>query len=269
MDICVLVMEGTNNEAETSHCLTAVGLTPHIVTVRELITHKYSLHQFKGLVIPGGFSAGDYVRSGAIFAAYLRPLLADLRSFITNGWPVLGICNGFQILVELGVLPDCKDSKETPEPTAILTRNSSARFECRTVLLRCEQTNLFTRGLKQGEILELPAAHAEGRFVASAKILEEITTTGQVAFRYVGPPCTITVHGPSATAEYPYNPNGSLSDIAGLGNQQGNVLGIMPHPERAFYWYQQAGWTRRQKEQRHGSGYALFAGMAAYLQERR
>lgn len=259
MDICVVVMEGTNNEAETSHCLAAVGLTPHIVTVRELIAHRYSLHQFNGLVIPGGFSAGDYVRSGAIFAAYLRPLLTDLRSFIADGWPVLGICNGFQILVELGVLPDCNGSKENPVPTAILTRNSSARFECRAVSLRCERTTLFTRGLKQGEILEMPAAHAEGRFVTSTKILEEITATGQVAFRYVGP---------SAAAEYPYNPNGSLHDIAGLGNKQGNVLGIMPHPERAFYWYQQADWPRRQEEQRYGSGYALFAGMAAYLQER-
>ncbi len=257
MDICVLVMEGTNNEAETSLCLTAVGLTPHIITVRELIDQKYSLRQFTGLVIPGGFSAGDYVRSGAIFAAYLKPLLAELQRFITDGWPVLGICNGFQILVELGILPDCNES---PEPTAILTRNNSARFECRTVSLRCEQTNLFTRGLTQGEILKMPAAHAEGRFVTSTKILEEITTTGQIAFRYVGP---------TSPAIYPYNPNGSLSDIAGLMNRQGNVLGIMPHPERVFYWYQQADWTRQRKEQRYGPGYALFAGMAAYLRERR
>ncbi|MCI2424761.1 phosphoribosylformylglycinamidine synthase I [Candidatus Acetothermia bacterium] len=259
MDICVLVMEGTNNEAETSHSLAAVGLTPHIVIIRELIAGKYSLHQFNGLVIPGGFSAGDYVRSGAIFAAYLRPLLPDLRSLIADGWPVLGICNGFQILVELGVLPDCKENDETPGPTAILTRNSSARFECRAVSLRCEQINLFTRGLKRGEIIELPAAHAEGRFVTSTKILEEITTTGQVAFRYVGP---------SIPAEYPYNPNGSLDDIAGLVNRQGNVLGIMPHPERAFYWYQQASWPRQQEVHHYGPGYPFFAGMAAYIKER-
>ncbi len=252
MNVCVLVMEGTNNEAETMHALSQVGLKPHLVHVGDLLARKSRLTEFQGLVIPGGFSAGDYVRSGAIFASYLRSLLPELQRFIADGYPVLGICNGFQILVELGILPGGEDAI----PRVALARNASARFECRTVQVRRENDNLFTRGLKPGEIIELPVAHAEGRFLAPPEVWEKLVERKQVAFRYVG--------ADGARAEYPYNPNGSLDDIAALTNQQGNVFGMMPHPERAFYWYQGASWTRRGKTSGYGPGYAIFRGMADY-----
>jgi len=256
MNVCVLVMEGTNNEAETMHCLMKVGLRPVLVHVGELLSGGHRLKEFQGLVIPGGFSAGDYVRGGAIFASYLRAIITDLRWFIDAGHPVLGICNGFQILVELGLLPEIENDK-IPSQKAALTRNGSARFECRTVRLRRENDNLFTRSLKPGELLELPVAHAEGRFVAPKEVWQEMVATDQVAFRYIG-----ASDGP---AGYPYNPNGSLDDIAGVTNRAGNLLGMMPHPERAFYWYQGASWTRRGSNRGPGQGHAIFQGMADYL----
>ncbi len=260
MNVCVLVMEGTNNEAETMHCLLRVGLRPSLVHVRELTLGSRHLKEFQGLVIPGGFSAGDYVRSGAIFASYLRSMIMELRRYIDRGHPVLGICNGFQILVELGFLPDFGNGKLSTQ-TVGLAMNSSARFECRTIRLRRENNNLFTHSLDpEKKDFELPVAHAEGRFVAPREVWQQVVDTDQVAFRYVG-----TDGDPVG---YPQNPNGSLDNIAGLSNPAGNVLGMMPHPERAFYWYQASSWTRRKSKQGYGPGYTIFQGMADYIKER-
>ncbi len=162
------------------------------------------------VVLPGGFSYGDYLRCGAI--ARFSPVMADVHRHVERGGLLLGICNGFQILTEAGLLPGA------------LTRNANLRFECRDVLVRVDADGPFTRELR-GRVLRLPIAHAEGRYQADAATLATLESQSLVAFRYV----------PAAEPDprYPANPTGSLHDIAGLyGGPRRNVLGLMPHPER-------------------------------------
>jgi phosphoribosylformylglycinamidine synthase len=169
------------------------------------------LHGVDAVVLPGGFSYGDYLRCGAI--AGHAPILGEVRAFAGRGGPVLGICNGFQILCEAGLLPGA------------LIRNASLRFICRDVFLRVETSQTpVTRELVAGEVLEIPVKHGEGQFVATPEQLREIDDQGLVVFRYA-----------SAGGEVneAANPNGSLDNIAGVRNVEGNVVGLMPHPEHA------------------------------------
>jgi phosphoribosylformylglycinamidine synthase subunit PurQ / glutaminase len=163
------------------------------------------------VVLPGGFSYGDYLRCGAI--ARFSPVMQEVIRFAHEGGPVLGICNGFQILVEAGLLP------------GVLLRNSSLRFVCKYVRLRVENAGtLFTRRCAPGEVLAIPIAHGDGNYFADDETLRRLEERNQVVFRY----CDA---GGEATEES--NPNGSLRNIAGIINDDGNVLGMMPHPERA------------------------------------
>lgn len=163
-----------------------------------------------GVVLPGGFSYGDYLRSGAI--ARFSPIMEDIIEFAHRGGLVIGICNGFQILTESELLPGA------------LMRNQSVRFICRTVHLRVERSDLpFTLKYRQGEILNIPIAHNEGCYYLPEEALKELEQNRQVVFRYCDPEGNVTI-----TA----NPNGSVNNIAGIVNRQGNVLGMMPHPER-------------------------------------
>jgi phosphoribosylformylglycinamidine synthase subunit PurQ / glutaminase len=169
------------------------------------------LHGVDAVVLPGGFSYGDYLRCGAI--AGHAPILGEVRSFAGRGGPVLGICNGFQILCEAGLLPGA------------LIRNASLRFICRDVFLRVETSQTpVTRELVAGEVLEIPVKHGEGQFVATPEQLREIDDQGLVVFRYAS--AGGEVNGAA-------NPNGSLDNIAGVRNVEGNVVGLMPHPEHA------------------------------------
>ncbi len=170
-----------------------------------------SLGDVDAVVIPGGFSYGDYLRAGAI--ARFSRIVSSIQEFAERGGPVLGICNGFQILTEMGLLPGA------------LTRNAHLRFECRDVYLRVESTGPFT-DMGVGTVLRLPIAHADGRYQINPAGLQELEQHDQVAFRYstrLGEP----------PGESSANPNGSVGDIAGLYNRRKNVLGMMPHPERA------------------------------------
>jgi phosphoribosylformylglycinamidine synthase subunit PurQ / glutaminase len=163
------------------------------------------------VILPGGFSYGDYLRTGAI--ARFAAVMEAVREHTERGGPVLGICNGFQILCEAGLLPGA------------LIRNETVSFICRRVHLRAETTATpFTAGLEPGDVLEVPIKHGEGQFVADAETLRRLEAEGQIVFRYCSP---------SGELGDDWNPNGSTDAIAGIRNEAGNVVGLMPHPEHA------------------------------------
>ncbi len=174
----------------------------------------YAEHDLRGVdavILPGGFSYGDYLRAGAIAAR--ASIMSEIRAFADRGGPVLGICNGFQILCEAGLLPGA------------LIRNRSLRFVCRTIHLRVETLQTpFTEDLVPGEVLDLPVKHGEGQFVATPEQLELIENEGLVAFRYCSQ---------AGEVDQMWNPNGSTNGVAGVRSRDGNVLGLMPHPEHA------------------------------------
>lgn len=254
--VCVLRIEGTNGEDEMYDAFRLVGASPEKVHLKQLTGHAPSgmrreLEDYDVLVIPGGFSAGDYVRAGAIFAARIRSDIGPgLKSFVESERPVLGVCNGFQVLVELGLLPAAGGTM-TSSPTAALFTNDSARFECRPTLLRNDSRGkcVFTSSIKKGEVMMIPSAHAEGKLMGlDARSVERLEENDQIVFRYVSP---------DGDAAYPWNPNGSPSDIAGICNPAGNVLGMMPHPERAVTRFNHPDWTRGY-EKEDGDGIRIF-----------
>jgi phosphoribosylformylglycinamidine synthase len=203
----VVVFPGSNCDFDTIHALKDVLNQP-----TEVLWHKD--HDLKGVdcvVLPGGFSYGDYLRSGAI--ARFSPLMQEVREFAAAGGLVLGICNGFQVLLELGLLPGA------------MIRNKSLKFLCRFVTIRVENdATRFTNTAAKGRVLRLPIAHFDGNYYAPPETLQEIEEGGQVVFRYCDADGELTPDG---------NVNGSLHSIAGLINKAGNVMGLMPHPERA------------------------------------
>ncbi len=218
-------MEGTNCEEEAYLSFRRSGAEPEYVHINQIERSDRKLSEYDIIFIPGGFSAGDYVRAGAIFAARLGSAAnKDLREFSDQKKPIVGVCNGFQILAELGLLPG------KGERNLAVTFNSSGRFECRKVFVRSGSDNrMIGKAFSTRNAWEIPVAHSEGRvIVASGKegtdLLEK---SGQILFRYVDQ------HGDPAG--YPWNPNGSMDNIAGISNEYGNVIGMMPHPERIYY----------------------------------
>jgi phosphoribosylformylglycinamidine synthase len=204
MRVAILRFPGTWSERDFDHALRLVGAETQILWHEGL-----SLRGFDAAIVPGGFSYGDYVRAGAI--ARLSPAVRELRRFADDGGAVLGSCNGFQILCEAGLLPGA------------LTRNTGLEFRCDWVHMKVESdATPFTRGLR-GDVVRMPIAHGEGCWVADPATVERVEADGLVAFRYVDERGERT---PEA------NPNGSMNDIAGLRNEAGNVVGLMPHPER-------------------------------------
>ena len=208
MKVAVVVFPGSNADWDALHAVRDVlGLEA------EYVFHKErELPSPDAVVIPGGFSYGDYLRAGAI--ARFSPITPAIRQFAESGGPVLGICNGFQILTEMGLLPGA------------LTRNAHLRFECRDVWVRAGARGVFTDAIEDGAVLRLPVAHAEGRYQCDAETLARLEGDGRVAFRYCAPDGVVT-------DEPTVNVNGSIANIAGVYNEERNVLGLMPHPERA------------------------------------
>lgn len=202
----VVVFPGSNCDADCYHVLDRVMQKP----VDYLWHGEENLNKIDCVVLPGGFSYGDYLRTGAI--ARFSPLMKSVFEFGKKGGLILGICNGFQILTEMGLLPGA------------LIRNPSLRFQCHKVNLRVERTDTpFTCCYQTKQVIDMPIAHGEGSYVAAKDELECLEGEGQVVFRYCNAAGELT---PNA------NPNGSLNSIAGIVNQKGNILGMMPHPER-------------------------------------
>ena len=261
---CVLRVGGTNCDEETKTALEDLGVKAEILHFKRLL--KKGLLGYHLLVIPGGFSFGDYVRAGAIWGKqFFSKLKTDLSRFVEEGRLVLGICNGFQVLVEMGMLPAFRGISDRPE--ASLAPNLSAKYECRWIRLKYVNRGkcAFTRKLSEGKILRIPVGHGEGRFLFAAEEKERelgrLLRNDQLVFRYAKP------NGEAAEGEYPHNPNGSLYDIAGICNPKGNVFGLMPHPERAFYWWQAPDWTRREAHPPHGDGWWILESGIEYLTE--
>ena len=207
MKFAIVVFPGSNCDHDAYHA--AKHVLGHDA---EFVWHKEtSLRGADVVVLPGGFSHGDYLRTGAI--ARFSPVMDAVRAFAGTGGPVLGICNGFQVLLEAGLLPGA------------MLRNAGLKFRCEHVFLRVEQTDTpFTSLCTQGQVLQIPIAHGEGNYFADPHVLAALDANRQVVFRYATAAGEVT---PDA------NPNGSIHNIAGICNEGRNVVGLMPHPERA------------------------------------
>jgi phosphoribosylformylglycinamidine synthase len=179
-----------------------------------------------------------------------------MERFVDEGRPILGICNGFQILVEYGLLPGFNGISTYPEAT--LTTNEPAGFKCEWVYLKQENQGkcAFTERIPAGKTIRLPIAHGEGRLLFSKDqeqaLLTKLVDNDMLVFRYC------TKEGEVANGKYPTNPNGSFYDIAGICNKEGNIFGLMPHPERALYWWQEPDWTRHSQKRQYGDGKLIF-----------
>jgi phosphoribosylformylglycinamidine synthase len=208
MKAAIVVFPGSNRERDAEAALTQVmGKKPIMVWHRDTELPDVDL-----VLVPGGFSYGDYLRCGAIAAH--SPILREVKARSEKGMAVIGICNGFQIITEAGLLP------------GVLLRNASLKFVCRNVGLKVETSqSLFTSRYEQGQVLSIPVAHHDGNYFADERTLDELEANGQVAFRYCGP------NGEMGNGA---NPNGSARNIAGIFNRTKNVLGMMPHPENAI-----------------------------------
>jgi len=222
--VLVLRAPGINCERETHHAFARAGGAPSFVHIRQLLEQPAQLDGFRVLAVPGGFSYGDDISSGRVLAQEMRARLGDrLLQFVDRGGLVLGICNGFQVLVRLGLLP-CTQHRLDEEVT--LTHNLSNHYECRWVTLRSQKSRCVF--LPAGLVMRWPAAHGEGRLVARDSNLQRLLLDeGYATLLYVddtGQP----------TERYPHNPNGAPLGFAGLTNRSGRVLGVMPHPDRSY-----------------------------------
>ena len=251
----VLRAAGVNCDMETQHALELAGAEADRIHVNRLIEDKSMLDRYHILVFPGGFSYGDDVAAGRILANQIVHHLADpIQRFIDDGKLVLGICNGFQVLVKMGVLPGNGAFKQEQ---VTITYNDSGKFEDRWVhLLPQTDRCVFIEPQRQ---IYLPVEHGEGKVVtADAATLERLKSEGYVAYKYVGPDGE---EGP-----YPINPNGSVESIAGLTDSTGRVLGLMPHPERFVRRTQHPHWTRL-GEDLDPDGIKIFRNAVRYAQE--
>ena len=251
----ILRTAGTNCDLETEFAFKTAGAEPERLHINSVSDNPRLLDQFQILALPGGFSYGDDIASGKILANELLTTLADrLRKFIDDGKLIIGICNGFQVLVKMGMLPGPfhKDVKQT----VTLTFNDSNKFEDRWIYLRSDSDK--TPFIRKGQVIHLPIAHGEGKFVTDTPAtLEKIKRNEQVIFRYVDA-------GGNVGQPYPANPNGSVDDIAGICDTTGRVLGLMPHPERHILPTQHPRWTRDGLAA-EGDGMQMFRNAVAYF----
>jgi len=252
--VCILRSAGTNCDKETAAAFKLAGADPELLHINSLVSRQRMLNDFKILALPGGFSYGDDIASGKIFANELRFKLADsLRQFISEGKLIIGICNGFQILVKSGLLPGTVDLRQNTS----LIINDSGKFEARWVYLKPQGKCAWTKDLNK--IIYLPVAHGEGKFVTEDKsVLNRLKKNGQVVFEYCD--------AKGKSSGYPDNPNGSIENIAGICDETGRVFGLMPHPERHIYAAQHPrNWELKSKHE--GDGLQIFRNGVKYVKE--
>lgn len=254
--ILILRAAGTNCDLETQHAWELAGATAERVHIRRLIDHPRQLDPYQVLTLPGGFSYGDDIAAGRILARQIQRSLRDaVRAFVDADKLVLGICNGFQVLVQTGLLPG---TPAAGPRTCTITYNEPPGFQDRWVYLRATTERCVF--LERGRTYEMPIAHGEGRVLfADPRQLEAVVEATQNALVYAGPgDDRPNLHGE------PTNPNGSQADIAGLCDATGRVLGLMPHPERFVTWVQHPCWTAL-PPRTAGDGLALFRQAVAYF----
>ena len=256
--VIVLRTAGTNCDKETAFAFKAAGASAELVHINELTGRRQNLNNYHILALPGGFTYGDDIASGKILANELKFKLEEtLQKFITDGKLIIGICNGFQILVKAGLLPDLAGDFQTIEAT--LTLNDSNKFEDRWVYLKNPNDKIqmtkciWTKGIDK--IIHLPVAHGEGKFIPkNDTVLKALKKNRLIALEYV--------NEKGAEGPYPHNPNGSIDNIAGICDTTGRIFGLMPHPERHLSAYQSPFWTKRERKELQkkeaGDGLSIF-----------
>jgi phosphoribosylformylglycinamidine synthase len=252
----ILRAPGINRDEDAAAAVELAGGRAERLHVNRVVGGPQRLANYAMLVVPGGFSYGDHLGAGKLLAVDLAHGLGEqLAAFVADGRPVIGICNGFQVLVKAGILPGAPTAKPEAGVDVTLSDNERGRFECRWVTLAADPVSacVFTRGIERP--IEVPVAHGEGRVVArDASAVEHLAACGQIALSYV-----TDQDGDS----YPANPNGSAGNIAGICNASGTVLGLMPHPENAIFPQQHPRWTR-EPWRSQGDGLAIFRNAIAY-----
>jgi len=269
VNVLVLRAPGTNCDMEACHAFDLAGARPARVHVNALLESPAMLTEYQIMVVPGGFSYGDDVAAGKILANQLRIGFADhLRRFRDSDKLIIGICNGFQVLIKSGLLPGWDDSNGDVQP-ATLANNDSGKFEDRWIHMVAEPGRcVFLQGIER---IDLPIAHGEGKFVCRDEpVLERLSSNGQIVLRYAasdsasGPPPS-ALRPPPSPLPYPINPNGSQANIAGICDVTGRVFGLMPHPERHVDFTQHPQWTRRPRGT-DGDGLAVFRNAVQFFQ---
>ena len=265
----ILTGFGINCEVELGAAYKNAGAEVSIIHFNDLINGKYKLDDFDILNFPGGFSFGDDIASGKVMSNKIkfkkmsngRSLVEDMRRFIDQGKYILGICNGFQILTQLGLLPD---TEEHLKPEAALLHNDSQKYEDRWVYCKVNKENK-SPWLKDIELLPVPVRHGEGKLVfKNEKVLQEVENNQQIALQYADKEGNLT-------DEYPLNPNGSVMSIAGLTSKNGQVFGLMPHPEAFLSFYNHPAWTLLKRKgkmlNREQTGQKIFDNIVAHIQQ--
>ncbi|MFA4982164.1 MAG: phosphoribosylformylglycinamidine synthase I [Candidatus Omnitrophota bacterium] len=263
--VAVLRTAGTNCDNETAFAFEAAGAEAEFVHVNDFAKKENGFSEYHILALPGGFTYGDDIASGKILANELKFKLVDeLQKFINEGKLIIGICNGFQILVKAGLLPNLSGDFRFIEAT--LTLNDSNKFEDRWVYLKkvknrkAKNKCIWVEGIE--DTIYLPVAHGEGKFIPKdRKVLDRIKENDLIVFEYVDEK--------GVRKGYPHNPNGSIESIAGICDKTGRIFGLMPHPERHISPYQHPAWTRRGKRPEYsGDGFKIFKNGVDFAKKR-
>lgn len=252
--VCILSGYGINCETETKFAFERFGAEGEIVHINDLIDNTKSLDDFQILAFPGGFSYGDHTGAGKAFAnRILNNLGEKILNFVKRDTLTIGICNGFQVLVALGLVPALDD--KYGERQAALIKNKSTKYQCEWVRVKnCSKKCIFTQGIDE---MDIPIAHGEGNFIIDENLLKQLEKNDQIAFKYSGK-----------------NPNGAMADIAGICDPSGRVMGLMPHPERNLFFTNHPQWTKEKERLRregkeipvNAAGDKIFENAVKYFQ---